>query len=456
VLSSLLATVLVTALAPPVVLHAGPLKLTIHDSEAAQLFHIVDQLSVWNIYCHPQYRAGLGAFSPAEEQLLRTHAKVRAAHGYGVIDEVFYAESDWRTALDRAVAAGRLSRSEADTERKVVSAFAAKLKPFIAAGRPAVTRAINKLRAHGPELTVFARKAARFTGQTALDVPVYLIPSHGLGGGGGMNGGILVVEVGASVDPYYTLLHEAWHGFVERQAAALDAACASVPDLDRTLLAEGLAYAVYPGLYHPGQEDALLEQVRADLRDIKTNHDERSRRLAWFRRYGLALRPLLAAALEDPNQTLAGFLPRACDVFRALASLSPALEDARPQGIFVLGPHVASLWSWVTAQHTNVWRRDHDAQGYEALTHAQPGDVVLLVFTAAQPAGSVPEAWRDLLPVAPEQVKAALDAGTSLEATAVRRQCNVILLAAPDAAGVAELARKSPLLAKVLPKPPSH
>jgi hypothetical protein len=318
---------LLTALATVTALNAGPLELELHSSTSAQLFHIVDQLSEWSIYCHPQYRRRLGPLSAAEEALLQKHAAIRKARGYGILDQVFYPAEDWRAAIDKAVKSAALSPSEADGERELLSRFEPRLMPFIAAGRPLIESAVARLRARAAELETFARKVARFTGQAELRLPVYLIPSGEKGiSGGGANGGVLVVEVAEGGDPYFTLLHETWHAFVEQKADALDAAVKHTPGLDRTLLGEAMAYVIHPGLFHAGSGDQLLTQVRSDLAEMRTHSDERFRRYASFNRFALALRPLLAAALENPDETLLRFLPRACDVFRALESLRPALD----------------------------------------------------------------------------------------------------------------------------------
>src|SRR5262245_48861457 len=97
---ALVTSVLVLAnLVPVAVLDAGPLKVEVHASANAQLFYVVDQMSGWSIYCHPQYRRGLGPFSPADEKLLQKHVAVRKAHGWGDLEPIFYSTNDWRDAI---------------------------------------------------------------------------------------------------------------------------------------------------------------------------------------------------------------------------------------------------------------------------------------------------------------------------------------------------------------------
>jgi hypothetical protein len=449
----LTSAVVLASMVPAAVLDAGPLKVEVHASASSQLFYVVDQMSGWSLYCHPQFRRRLGPFSAAEETLLQKHAAVRKAHGWGALEIVFYPAEDWRGAIDKAVKDRRLTKSEADTEREVLSYFSPKVTAFTEAQRPMIEKAVTGLRGRTTELAGFAHKVARFTGQQGdLRLPLYLVPSpEKESGGGGANGGVLVVEVAEGADPYFTLVHEAWHAFVDQQGSALDAAVKSTPGLDRTLLGEGMAYVIHPGLFHPGTGDALLQRVRGDLKEARTNTDERFRRYAMFNRFALALRPLLSAALDDPNETLARFLPRACDVFRSLQSLSPALDAPALHGIFLFGPKLSSLWDRVVAQRINVWGRNHDAKGYEVLAKAQPGDVVLLLFTSAELSAGVPDGVRDLLPASMSDVKGALDAGKTFEAEAARRQWRVILLAAPDQDRLAEAARTSDRIKSFMP-----
>lgn len=58
--------------ASPLQVQSGPLTLTLHQSEGAQVFHIVDQLSNWSPYSHQSYRkyfaseAGGGLSAPGK------------------------------------------------------------------------------------------------------------------------------------------------------------------------------------------------------------------------------------------------------------------------------------------------------------------------------------------------------------------------------------------------------
>jgi hypothetical protein len=446
---AVLLTVVAASTAPSVTVQAGPLTLEVGLHRGGQVFHIVDQLSDWHVYCHPQYRRQLARFSGPEEALLVKHAAIRKARGYGVLDQVFYPADDWRAALDAAVRDGKLTTTEGDTERAVLDAFEPRLKTLLDEGQKTVERATAALKKRGPELEAFARKAARFTGTTNVKMPLYLVPSPGSGGGGGANGGSLVVEVGADSDPYYVVVHEAWHAFVEGQSSLLDAAAKRPPGLDRTALSEGFAYAINPGIFHAEPGDPLARKVKSDINETK--RDERFLRYALFNRLGLALRPLLVEALDDPHQTLVTFLPRACDVYRAIESLTAGLDGPGVPGIFVFGPNLTPIWDRAIAQKVNVWGRKHSTEGYATLSKAQPGDHVLLLFTSADLRTDPPADYRDLLPLPLEKVRAAVAAGKPVEAEASRRQWHVLLLAAPDDASLVALSRRSSTLARWWP-----
>jgi hypothetical protein len=214
---------------------------------------------------------------------------------------------------------GKLSAADAEEEARILDHFAQTLTRFLDGREPMA--AAKKLTEKRPILEEMAKKAGRFTGATKVSLPVYLVASPEKGGGGGANGGVLVVEVGEG-DCFYTLLHESWHAIVLTRQSDLEAGAKTI-GMDVTTLGEGMAYAVMPGLYHDGSGDWLAGQVRAD--EGKSFADDYVR----FHRYALALRPLLRAALDDEKQTLSTFLPRALDVFVAVRELE-AGRAAKP------------------------------------------------------------------------------------------------------------------------------
>jgi hypothetical protein len=432
-------------------LQAGPLVLELHASPSASLFHVVDQLSDWHEFCHKQYKRLPGVDGPEDQALLRRHAAIRKARGgYGVLDQTFYTDDDWPAALARAAKEGRLTPAEVDTERKVLEHFAPKLKAFIDEGGHRVEAAIKTLVGRREEIEKLARRMSRFAGGSSVAVVAYLIPSPGQSGGGGANGGIMTVEVGEDADPHFVLLHESWHAFMQTQDASVRKAAAEIPGLDRTTLSEGLAYAFQPGLVHR-EGDSLVRAVQADFASHQSFRDSYTR----FRRFGLALLPLLEQALADERQTLITFLPRACDVFRAVESLSDA-SDGAPKpllGIFVFGSSRKSVIDRATKLKVNVWGRSHDEAAYaQTLAQAHANDIIVLLVTPDDRGAGPPSGYRDLLPVPWEAVQSALTSGKTLEAKGSARGYRVLLLAAPSSEALATLVERSAELALLIPR----
>jgi hypothetical protein len=302
-------------------IQAGPLELEVHVSRTASLFHAVDQMAHWNPYGHKQYDALKQA---GDDEWLQRHAALRKKlGGYGVLDQALYSELGYRQAMK-----GRLSDEDAAEEGKILDHFAQTLKKFLDDRDPMATA--KKLTERRALLEEMAKKAGRFVGAGRVSLPVYLVASPDKGGGGGANGGVLVVEVGEG-DCFYTLLHESWHALVLTKQNEVEAAAKNI-GMDVTTLGEGMAYAVMPGLYHDGSGDWLAGQVRAD--EGKPFDDNYVR----FRRFALALRPILKQALEDDKQTLSTFLPRALDVYVAVRELETAKECGRSRKIDVTKP----------------------------------------------------------------------------------------------------------------------
>jgi hypothetical protein len=120
-------------------------------------------------------------------------------------------------------------------------------------------------------------------------------------------------------------VHELFHAFVETKKGEIVAAARSVPGLDFMTLNEGLAYAISPGLYHTGESDQLLATVSAYMAKGSSMRDSFTR----FNYFGLALRPLLKAAMADPHENLDSFLARAADAWLVLSELDRAWGSTR-------------------------------------------------------------------------------------------------------------------------------
>lgn len=94
-------------------------------------------------------------------------------------------------------------------------------------------------------------------------------------------------------------------------------AAAEAAGMDFTLLKEGIAYALYPGVTaQTEQGDQLVEDlVREQLRGRPA-----SDRFLQFDQVAVVIRPLLKAALAH-NETISGFLPKATAKWRKVSTV---------------------------------------------------------------------------------------------------------------------------------------
>ncbi len=363
---------------------AGPLRLSIVVSESAQVFHIVDQLSMWSPYSHPQYRRFFegqegGGLTPDDEKLLAAHAELRKRMGYGALDQTFYVEGTWQAALDAAAVAKRLDLPTVETERKVLAHFHPRVRKLIDAKAAELEASRAALLAQRGKLKDFAEKASRFWGGSRVEMSLYLVATPRGGDGGGFNGGKLVVEVEGGQPPVDVTIHETWHAFAQpRQADILTAAKAAGTDWET--MSEGLAYAVSPGIYSSSDRAELETQVHRHAQEKKSFSAEPYVR---FNRLGLALRPLMQTALEKGEGTFATFLPRAVDVYRSLAEVSLALEreNARLR-YFIFGSKEAFQSVAALAAGNDVWGRGLSPKEFDELAaKMRVRDVVVFAAT---------------------------------------------------------------------------
>lgn len=434
-------------------LSAGPLTLEIYSSKTADLFHVVDQVSQWSEFCHRQYLAYFenldGGLSPEDRGMLAEHAGIRKTHGWGGgLEQTFYTPLDLEAALAQAVKNRWLSEAEAQTERRVLAHFQARVERLTVEQALTLRKFERELSSRQTNLVAFANTLSRFAGKAALRVPVFLIPNPDANSfGGGYNGGRLTVELPAQRDVYTILLHELFHAFVSPKKDLIQRAAKAVPGLAEETLNEGLAYAYQPGLIHPQGSDPLLIAVHDFLSRGGTLQDAYTR----FNLYGLALRPLLADALADPHQALETFLPRATDAWLALAELEKArAASTKPQkvdyqkdprhSIFVFEPPgvesglcgVGGGTTLGTALQRHLFGRNHVADAYrEMLTkNAKPGDWIILLL-ALDNSEQVPEEFADLMPVPWSELEPQLKANQTVFRQKQARGMTVFLLAAP-------------------------
>jgi hypothetical protein len=306
--------------AAPKSLDLGGLVLFVSDAPTAQIFHIVDQLSQWDVYTHKQYvrwAETTKLLDQRDRELLQQHAELRKKRGWGHgFEQTFLVDDSIENAAAKGIAAQFLSAEEANTERDLLLHFAPKLQSLLRQRQAEIAAFEEQLVAEQVRLTPLIVKLARFAEvKNPPTVTVFLVANtERRNGGGGANGGRLVVEVPLP-DAMGTLLHESLHRLLEPQRAAIQSA-AEAAALDFTMLNEGIAYALYPGITADMEQgDRLIEErVRMQLRGTPA-----SDRYLQFHLLAAVIRPLLRAALAD-NETIATFLPKATAKWRSVAT----------------------------------------------------------------------------------------------------------------------------------------
>lgn len=283
----------------------GPLVVTLRVDREASFFHAVDQLSAWYPYHHRAYMvlAEGAPLTPDEQAALLDHRAVRASHGWGAgLEEAFYAGD--AHALDDGTRARVTS---------AVTRWRPRLAPFVDDVQPHVARFADGLAArmsvHAGSFDAVGRLfGTRPTRETAV-----LVARPGAGmGGGGANGGVLVVEVTRDEASLTPLVHESVHAMLAgRRPELRDAAARCGGGLDATTLEEALVHAIAPGLVHDPPADA--DPLAALARDTSSAP---LGGLAAFYALGLAIRPAMERALETAD--LAPLLASTCDAWRAL------------------------------------------------------------------------------------------------------------------------------------------
>jgi len=287
----------------------GRLVINVSQSQTAQVFHIVDQLSQWDQYAHKAYVRWAAKSLPLDDEekaLLRQHAEMRKARGWGNgFEQAFLVDEPIDAAAKGAAAAGTLTEKEATAEAAILNHFAVRLAPFIQQQTPVLNDFSRQLVADRRRLTALFDQIAKFAGSPGVvRVPVFLVANPELESGGGeANGGVIVVEAPAP-HPQSAAIHEALHVLLRPRAAeiktAAEAAGLSFDDLN-----EGIAYAMAPGLTEQNS-DPLVEQLVTFLKRGTPAGNSYVR----FYAIGAAIRPLLRQALES-GQSLQDFLPLA-------------------------------------------------------------------------------------------------------------------------------------------------
>jgi hypothetical protein len=300
-------------------LDLGGIVLSLSDAPTAQVFHIVDQLSQWDVYTHNQYMRWADTtnlLNQRDRELLQQHAVMRKKRGWGHgFEQTFMVDDSIENAAAKGIAAQSLSAAEANTERDILLHFAPKLEPLMRQRQAKIAALEQQLVAEQARLTPLMVQLAHFAEvKKPPIVMVFLVAnSEEHNGGGGANGGRLVVEV-PSPDAIGTLLHESLHQLLDPQKERIHSA-AETAALDYTVLNEGIAYALYPGIMADSEQgDRLLEQlVRMQLRGAAASNS-----FVKFDQVAAVIRPLLRAALAH-NETITMFLPEATAKWRSVA-----------------------------------------------------------------------------------------------------------------------------------------
>jgi hypothetical protein len=299
----------ISASAQTKVLDLRGMTLTVSDSRTAQVFHIVDQLSQWDGACHQQYVRWANRtlkLSRDDHEALKKHADLRRARGWGHgFEQAFYVEDPIEAAAVRAVENHLISADEAAAEKDILLRFAPILSELLAQKAPQVAAFRKRLYAEVKELTPVIGKLVRFSeAKETINVPLFLVPNpEEWNGGGGFNGGRLVVEVQAQPDPLPTLFHECLHALLWRHKEAIRVAAESV-GLGWEDLNEGIAHAFAPGLTGSAEESDLLAETL--VQNLLNGPSASNRKYM----AALLIRPLLRSAL-DRQVTFSAFLPKA-------------------------------------------------------------------------------------------------------------------------------------------------
>ncbi len=426
----------------PRIVVAGPLTVEVHVSATANLFHVVDQLSGWSPYCHAQYRRAfegpaMGGLSEADRALLSRHAEVRAVRGWGGgLEQAFYTDLPLEQALERGVAAGHLTPEQVEVERAVFAGFRDRVERLVRDQSSTLGRFGERIEADREPLAAFAGRASRFFEGARPVVPVYLIANpSGTDIGGGFNGGRLALEVPTERDAYPSFLHELFHAFTATAGADLRGAAEGVADLDSETLNEGLAYALAPGLRHSGGKSA--DPLRARVADDFAAGKPLSDRYARYNRFGLALRPLLREALDDPAQTIKTFLPRAVDAWKSLKEVGEAMTRPSRPAVYSFGPGWEALGRRVVAKNDGAklvgWNHD-PAEYRKSLARAKPGETLVFLFVPGHPDAIQADPLGDLLPTSWAEVAARVEPGRPLELAREARGFRVVILGAATSA----------------------
>jgi hypothetical protein len=298
--------------------------LTLIDSQTAQVFHVVDELSGWYPRADPAYVAWAKKEMPlddAERAMLEKHAKLRAKRRWGGLDQAFEVNQPIADAVRSAVDKKLLTAADGDDERALLDHFSERVAPLLASRKTAIDAFEASLASQLPRLLPPLAQLGRFCEITdTIAVRAVLVPSAAAEAGGREGRATrtsIVVEIPTGGDAVPAFLHHLAHAILLHRrgtialATANSAKCAE--PVDDATLEEGFAYAFAPGLVGAGEGDALRDLVERDRAGSLADPRVRAERL------GLAMRTALSAALEGGHETISSFLPKACEAWANVA-----------------------------------------------------------------------------------------------------------------------------------------
>ena len=425
--------------APDERIECGPLTIDVYISRTAHLFHVVDQISEWDNACHGQYRRHM-QLSSEDEGILRRHSEMRQTKRWGQgLEQTFYTPLGVDAAIKAGKKAGRLNAEQARVVEAALEHFAPRIEELMESQRETLVQAFKQV--DRAALTDFAEKVSRFTGVRKLTVPAFPLASPEPGGGG-MDGGRLRWELSSEAINESVLIHELTHAFFMPRNDLLQETVERTPGLHMTLLGEGFAYATAPGIYTGGKElDVLASNVRNDRQNDEAWQDPGYGRQ---REYGLALRPLLAAAYED-GQKLEEFLPRARDVFLALREV----EEARPgPTLYIAGPArdpVKERLAGTRFQWSHLTFNHHVDSYKKSLRESRRGDW-LVIAVCGDDDERIPAEVAYLSPMPVDKLEKRLRARKKVVEARYEGDLRIVLVAAATQRELDALIAATPLL----------
>jgi hypothetical protein len=257
-----------------------------------------------------------------------------------------------------------------------------------------------------------------------------------------MDGGRLRWELSTEKISFSVLVHELTHAFFMQRDDVMRPLAAETPGLSMTVLGEGFAYAMGPGMYHDSDGDPLGRNISGDRRRGQGWNDDGNPR---ERLFGFALRPSFEEAMRRGEQ-IEDYLPRAKAVFQALHGIhnewpGPTLWIAGPISKEVRARLSETPFRWSIADF------GHHEDGYSKfLRNARPGDLLVIGVAGDLADQDIPNRWTHLAPLDPAEIAGRIGRGRKIETEGVEQGMRVVLLAAPSHRELMKLAATTKLL----------